>query len=57
MEFRNVSEAEVSNYIDKIKLQGYSQGSKVRFDKENTYIIVDYKETYDELVVVFHIKR
>ncbi len=57
MEFRNITQEEVDNYIDKIKLAGYSQGSKVRFDKGNTYIIVDYRETYDGLEIVFHIKR
>ena len=57
MNFKNVSEVEISSYIDKIKMAGYVQGSKVRFDKGNTYIIVDYKETYDELELVFHIKR
>ena len=57
MVFKNITQEEVDNYINKIKLMGYLQGSKVRFDKESTYIIVDYKETFNELVVVFHIKR
>ena len=55
MNFYNVTEQEVSDYISKINSLGYIKGSNVRFDKGNTYIIVD--KNYGDLNLVFHIKR
>ena len=55
MNFNNVTEEELSNYISKINSLGYVKGSNVRYDKGNTYIIVD--DNYGDLNLVFHIKR
>ena len=55
MNFSNVTDQEISEYISKINSLGYVRGSNVRFDKGNTYIIVDNK--YGDLNLVFHIKR
>ena len=55
MNFENVTEQEVSEYVTKINSLGFVRGSKVRFDKGNTYIIVDNQ--YGDLNLVFHIKR
>ena len=55
MNFSNVTDQEISDYISKINSLGFVRGSNVRFDKGNTYIIVDNK--YGDLNLVFHIKR
>lgn len=55
MDFVDATEQEVSNYISKINSLGYVRGSNVRFDKGNTYIIVDTQN--GGLNLVFHIKR
>ena len=54
MNFSDATEQEISEYISKINSLGYVKGSNVRYDKGNTYIIVegDYG-----LHLVFHIKR
>lgn len=55
MNFPNATEQEISEYISKINSLGYVKGSNVRFDKGNTYIIVDNQ--YGDLNLVFHIKK
>ena len=55
MEYFNVPVNEMSDYIYEIETAGYVQGSKVRYDKDNTYIIVDYIN--GDLEIVFHIKK
>ena len=55
MSFPDATDHEISEYISKINSLGYVKGSNVRFDKGNTYIIVD--EQYGGLNLVFHIKR
>lgn len=55
MEFSDSTPQEISDYIAKITSLGYVRGSNVRFDKGNTYIIVDDECGY--LHLVFHIKR
>ena len=55
MNFYNVTDREVEDYIYKLRTLGYERGSDVRFDKGNTYIIVD-NGSYS-LNLVFHIKR
>jgi len=55
MNFTNVKDREIEDYIYKIQSLGYVKGSEVRFDKENTYIIVDYNS--GKLNLVFHIKK
>ena len=54
MNFQDATEQEISDYISKITSAGYVKGSNVRYDKGNTYIIVE--ENYG-LNIVFHIKR
>lgn len=55
MNFYNVTDREVEDYIYKLRTLGYERGSNVRFDKGNTYIIVDNGSS--SLNLVFHIKR
>ena len=55
MNFYNVTDREVEDYIYKLRTLGYERGSDVRFDKGNTYIIVDNGSS--SLNLVFHIKR
>lgn len=57
MDFRNVSQQDVNNYISILNQNGYTKGSEVRYDKDNRYIIVEYKKTMNELHLVFHIKN
>lgn len=54
MVFSDATAQEISEYISKINSLGYVKGSNVRYDKGNTYIIVD--DSYG-LNLVFHIKR
>ena len=55
MDFSNVSQDEVDAYTNQLTQLGYVKNSPVRYDKGNTYVIVDY--AYGELNLVFHIKR
>ncbi len=55
MEYPNASDQEISEYVSKINSLGYVKGSEVRYDKGNTYIIVDTEN--GGLNLVFHIKR
>ncbi len=56
MDFNEYDQRDIDDYKYKITTMGYIQSSKVRFDKENTYIIVD-PDANCGLNVVFHIKR
>ena len=56
MQYYNVTKQEIEDYIAKIESLGYVKGSRVRYDKGNTYIIVD-DEAYCDLELVFHIKK
>ena len=56
MVFYNATEDEIKDYTYLITSRGYIQNSKVRYDKENTYIIVD-PEYSNGLNIVFHIKK
>ena len=57
MDFYDVTEEEVKDYCNQIWKAGYTQSTKVRYDKDNTYIIVDYDEASQKLNLVFHIKK
>ena len=57
MDFYNVPEEEIQSYVSKISTEGYVKGSDVRFDKSNTYIIVDYDKYGKSLNLVYHIKK
>ena len=56
MDFYNVTEDEIKDYTYLITSRGYFQASNVRYEKENTYIIVDPNVRYG-LNIVFHIKK
>ena len=51
--YYNVTNEEVENYIKTIEDAGYEKKTDVRYEKNNEYIIVDYK--YD-LNIVYHVK-
>ncbi len=55
MDFEFVSIAQCNDYCELIQQNGYIKNTPVRFDKDNTYIIVDYKNS--NLNLVFHIKK
>ena len=55
MDFSNISADEISNYSSILISNGYAKNSNVRFDKGNTYIIVDYKSS-GKLNLVFHVR-
>ena len=55
MDYSNVSQDEVDAYTNQLIQLGYVKNTAVRYDKGNTYIIVDY--AYGELNLVFHIKK
>lgn len=46
---------EMNNYITLIENNGYKRHNNVRFDKDNTYIIMEYSDHL--LTLVFHIKK
>ena len=45
----------VNEYIDRIQKEGYIKATNVRYEKNNTYIIVD-EISNEELNIVYHIK-
>ncbi len=55
MDYKNVSASDFSDYINTITTAGYVKASNVRYEKANTYIIVEYSG--NSLHLVFHIKR
>ncbi len=57
MDFYGVTEQEIKDYRNQIWEAGYIQSTNVRYDKDNTYIIVDYHEASQKLNLVFHIKK
>lgn len=56
MDFYNATEEDIKSYISLITSQGYAQATDVRFEKDNTYIIVD-PDGNNGLNIVFHIKK
>ena len=55
IDYSNISVEDLNNYIDVVINNGYVKNSKVRYDKSNTYIIIEPKS--NNLHVVFHIKH
>lgn len=55
MYYKNISASDLNNYLDEITNNGYDKKTSVRYEKDNTYIIVDPKG--NDLTLVFHIKR
>ena len=54
MYYKDITDEEIQEYIYKIESSGYIRMTDVRFEKGNTYIIVDPKGW---LNIVFHIKK
>ena len=55
MYFSDGSRDDLEAYTNQLEQLGYVKNSLVRYDKGNTYIIVDY--AFEKLILVFHIKR
>lgn len=56
MDYSNVSIYEFELYERKIEDYGFNKETNVRYDKNNTYVILEYNEKRQTLHVVFHIK-
>ena len=54
IKYNNLSEDVVTQYKNKIVERGYNKATDVRYEKNNTYIIVDFNGT--DLELVYHIK-
>ena len=55
IDYSGVTNEALNAYKVKITDAGYVKGSDVRYDKDNTYIIVEYEE--QNLHLVFHVKH
>ena len=55
MDYRGVSSLDFEDYLYEITEAGFIQESDIRYEKENTYIIVEYSNRL--LHLVFHIKK
>ena len=55
IDYSGVTKEDLNAYKVKINDEGYVKGSDVRYDKDNTYIIVEYEE--QNLHLVFHVKH
>ena len=56
MDYINISNYEFELYERKIEDYGFDKATNVRYDKNNTYVILEYNEKRQQLHVVFHIK-
>lgn len=57
MDYSDVSYLEFEMYERNVENYGFEKNSKVRYDKDNTYIILEHNEKRQTLHVVFHIKK
>ncbi len=57
IDYNHVSQEESDNYISIVENYGYEKATKVRYDKGNTYIIIEYHPIVKRLHIVFHIKN
>ena len=55
IDYKNVTEEAVKAYIEKIESVGFKKGSDVRYDRDNTYIILE--PNVPTLHLVFHVKH
>ena len=55
IDYKDVTVDAVNAYKVRITDAGYIKGSDVRYDKDNTYIILEYEDTC--LHLVFHVKH
>ena len=56
MDYIDVSYIEFEMYERRVEDYGFEKNSNVRYDKNNTYVILEYNEKRQQLHVVFHIK-
>ncbi len=54
IKYNNLSEDVITKYKNTIVEAGYNKATDVRYEKNNTYIIVDYNNS--DLILVYHIK-
>lgn len=57
MDYIDVSYIEFEMYERRVEDYGFEKNSNVRYDKNNTYIILEHNEKRQTLHVVFHIKK
>ena len=57
MDYLNISYIEFEMYERRVEDYGFEKNSNVRYDKNNTYVILEYNEKRQTLHVVFHIKK
>lgn len=55
LDYYNVNNNSFESYVTKVVSLGYKKNTNVRYDKDNKYIIIDYKSNH--LHLVFHIKK
>lgn len=55
IDYKDVTVDALNAYKVKITDAGYVKGSDVRYDKDNTYIIIEHEDT--NLHLVFHVKH
>ncbi len=55
IDYNGVTDESVNSYITKIKESGFTKGSDVRYDKDNSYIIVEHEDS--KLHLVFHVRH
>jgi hypothetical protein len=55
IDYKDVTEDQVNAYISKIEEVGFKKGSDVRYDRDNTYIILE--KDIPSLHLVFHVKH
>lgn len=55
MQYENINISDYDNYLNVVTNAGYEKKTKVRYEKGNTYIIIDVSNNHLELV--YHIKK
>lgn len=55
IDYEKTTDDVIDNYISNVVSNGYIKASNVRYDKGNTYIIIENNDGY--LHLVFHIKK
>ena len=55
IDYYNVTDESVNKYISLIEEKGFRKGSDIRYDKNNTYIILEHIK--DKLHLVFHVRH
>lgn len=55
IDYRNTTSTDITNYVNEVISNGYVKNSNVRYDKNNSYIIIE--ENGNNLHLVYHIKN